>query len=414
MLEYFALGHVPGPETIFQGVRQVRHSHFLRVTPHGIEEHSYYRRPSEAGTAAVGDEEIEHALSEAVSLRMRADVPVAALLSGGVDSSLITAFAQGSVDRQIQTFSFGWKGHPDELTFAREMADFVGTRHHEVELDRALFFDDIDGVIAAMDAPQADSAVFVVFQLAKEIAQNGVKVVLSGDGGDELFGGYPWYRGTTGLKQIARKLLRGPERTSNDYISGRHHFQQDELQCIFGENLVRDFVAGLQSGCTGCGNTVSGRIALDYDGYLPWGLMPKIDRMSMAHSVEVRAPLLDHHLIALWSSLPDRDKVGGNELKARIKRYCRTSGKIPAGFADRRKTGMNLPLTWWVRSNEGFFRDTIQGAQSRTSALFGLPLIHSWFDSIREHKFDGWSKAAQKIWSAAIFELWHQHLKRGV
>jgi asparagine synthase (glutamine-hydrolysing) len=408
VLSYFALGYIQGPGTIFEGVRQLPHAHQLTVSAKSCQENRYYRR--EAVVSAVPDvapDTVVGALSDAIRLRMRADVPVATLLSGGFDSSLITVLAQRHSARPLKTFAFGWRGLVDELPYARQVATLAGTDHTEIELDQGMFSEEFDGVISAMDMPQSDSAAFVVFRLCKEIALRGIKVVLSGEGGDELFGGYPWYQKESSLRSNVKRLLYRRRARCAEYVSGKQVFSEDELREHFSHDVVAEFVHGRMEHYVFCDrDDANERISFDYETLLPWSLLPKVDRMSMAHSVEMRAPFLDFGLVDQWARFPTEDKVRANELKALAKSVIVKENILPASIVYRAKQGMNLPISWWIRENEHFYRDVLGDSRSNSMQLFGRETIGEWFKSLAAEAVDGWSRPAQQIWAATVFDLW--------
>lgn len=406
LLQYFAFGSVSSPETIVEGVEQLPPGYLMTVTSDGVVANAYYRRDPRPARNQIGDEVLQASLSGAVRIRLRADVPVALLLSGGIDSTLIAALARQAVDGDLRTFAFGWAGEPSELPHAREVADRLGTLHHEILLDRDRFVRDVPELIRAMDVPQADSAAVVVFGLSRAIAEQGVRVVLSGEGGDELFGGYPWYRGWDSPRGRVRRRLRGSAGDAHAYVTGRMNTPASELEAGFGVEAVRRLLRSRASDLGDAGSSLDGRIALDYAHFIPSTLMPKVDRMSMAHSVEVRAPFLDPGLVGEWASLSPRDKVRGEQTKVRIRALGERSGLLPSSVLTRPKMGMNLPLSWWVRQNEELFRSALGDAGAMATTVFGPGAISGWFDGLRKDPGGGWSLSAQRIWSAAVLELW--------
>lgn len=410
VLEYFANGCVAGPVSAVESVSQLMPAMWLKVGAKGLETGCYYRRLKRT-TRRISDAEIGDSLAEAIKLRLRADVPVATLLSGGIDSSLITLIAQRHSGRQLHSFAFGWTGGDDELPYARAVAEAAGTAHHEIRLNRLEFAADVDRVVAHMDMPLADSAAFVVFQLAKVIRQNGVKVVLSGDGGDELFGGYDWYRPKSGLKALVKRFGVAEGRRTLDYVAGKCAFARSEMIDAFGADSVAEYFGRVAGEYRQCGPDVEGRIGFDYQRYLPWMLMPKVDRMSMAHAVEIRAPLLDHGLVDTWSQLAGSDKVTADENKVRIKQFCVGSGLLSREFVSRPKMGMNLPLSWWIRSNMDMFLAIVGDSASMARELFGRSSIERWFNEIAQETAAGWTRSAQKVWSCYIFELWRENAR---
>ncbi len=411
LLEYFATGYISGPLSLLTGVKQLQPGEAIEVNSRGLRAFTYYERPDGRQNRELSDEEIDTSLAKAIATRLRADVPVAALLSGGVDSSLITLLAQRSSSQPLHTFSFGWRGEDDERPFAREIALRAGTVHHEIELDRSTFTSDILAAIRFMDMPLADSAAFVVYELSKCIAENGVKVVLSGDGGDELFGGYNWYRGTRGAKHQLKRILRGEEELAEDYVVGKFMFDTSDLESAFSRAHVNALVDERTDLFASMGDTVNGRIAYDYRTYLPWMLMPKVDRMSMAHAVEIRAPLLDHTLVDTWSAVSGRRKIDDSTSKIRIKEYCIRKGLLSKEFLSRKKSGMNLPLSWWIRTNEPMFRDTVLKTGNKSVDLFGRAKLEHWFNDVQRDAGSGWSRSAQRIWTCFVYELWESQAR---
>lgn len=410
VLEYYALGFLTGPSSICEGIEQVLPGHYLRVGRHGVSSHRYYAREPGPSRQWPDGEAVEARLAEAIRLRLRADVPVATLLSGGIDSSLITTLAQRATPHPLHSFAFGWAGEDAELPHARAIARHVGTTHHEILLSRDVFREEVRPMVAAMDMPFADSAAFVVHQLTKAIAARGVKVVLSGEGGDELFGGYGWYLGIGGAKRFLKRRLFGPGRGARDYVLSKVNFPVVELHAAFGHAEVDALIERRTAAYRSCGDTVSGRIAFDYQYFLPWMLMPKVDRMSMAHAVEVRAPFLDHHLVDEWARYPDAAKASRTETKIALRRICADRGLLPEEILSRKKMGMNLPLSWWIRTNQSLFRDVVDTSTSMARELFGRERIAQWFARVGEEDTPGWTRSSQQIWSAFVFELWRSGL----
>jgi asparagine synthase (glutamine-hydrolysing) len=406
LLDYFAFGYVAGPETILPDILQVLPGHYVRVSPRGASSNMYYDLPPAHPAARPTDEEIGHSLREAIKLRLRADVPVATFLSGGIDSSLITVLAQRESPRRLDSYSFGWLGADDERPYARLAAKLAGTNHHEVELDRGVFGRDVTAVVGAMDMPYAGSALFVVYALSREVASHGVKVVLSGDGGDELFGGYPWYQGAEGPRRRARRLLLGRTRNARDYLLGKSVFSVEELARVFGDRAVTDLFAERTEAYARWGDDVAGRSAIDLRFFMPWLLMPKVDRMSMAHSLEVRAPLLDHNLVETWIAVAGRQKVSGRDSKVRLKRYLLNQKVLPGDLLWRKKLGMNLPISWWIRQNAGMFREVVLDRGSLSTDLFGRPEVEGWIREVVDGEGAGWSGTAQRVWAAFIIDVW--------
>jgi asparagine synthase (glutamine-hydrolysing) len=414
ILEYFLTGAVAGPGSLITGVHQLPPGRTLSIASGHAVERTYFALSKRVQLDPPSDDEIGDALTRAIAMRLRADVPVATLLSGGLDSSIITTLAQRVKCTPLQSFAFGWDGEESELPFARQVADRVGTHHHEILLDRRVFERDVDRMTAAMDQPLADSAAFVVYELTKEIASRGVKVVLSGEGGDELFGGYPWYTGVSDTRQRVKRALLGSARGIRDYVRDKSVFDESLASQAFGRDAVERFWTGREAIFAECGDTVQGRIEYDYRYFVPWTLIPKVDRMSMAHAVEVRAPFLDHTLVERWFAISDRHKVAAGTQKALLKAFIRRSGVLEASLLDRRKMGMNLPIAWWIRMNVDLFRETLLDAGSFTAALFGRDAIVGWLADNQTSTTHAWTRTSQMLWSCFVFERWRRQDPRRV
>jgi asparagine synthase (glutamine-hydrolysing) len=288
------------------------------------------------------------------------------------------------------------------------VARATGTAHHELSLSAEAFVDDIERIVSAMDMPLADSAAVVVYQLSREIARQGIKVVLSGEGGDELFGGYPWYVEDHSLRARLSRSLRTADHRRRDYVEGKFVFDRQELAAVFDAGAVSELLEERVETLRQLGSGLEGKIAFDYRYFLPWALMPKLDRMSMAHSVEIRAPFLAHGLVDEWSSVSEGQKVKGSKTKVRIKEFCLQKGIMSRDLLQRKKAGMNLPISWWIRRHESVFRDVLESDGSPSADLFGRACVASWFGELSKLSGDGWSRPAQKIWSAFVFDLWRK------
>ncbi len=186
-------------------------------------------------------------------------------------------------------------------------------------------------------------------------------------------------------------------------------FPINDLVDAFGEEDVQGLLDERTTDFRRCGDSINGRIAFDYCNFLPWMLMPKVDRMSMAHAVEVRAPLLDHNLVDQWALVSDSEKVRGVETKIRIKKFCVNKGIIAERIAYRKKAGMNLPLSWWIRQNEAIFRDVVFADDSASIDFFGKGPAAQWFEEVCRESDVGWTRSAQKIWTIFMFELWNRN-----
>jgi asparagine synthase (glutamine-hydrolysing) len=367
-------------------------------------------------------------LTESVRLHMLSDVPVGAFLSGGIDSSAVVATAAMLSPDPLKTFTIGFS-EPDynELGHAGMVAAEFGTDHHELTLGPDAL-DHMEDLAWHLDEPFGDSSAIPTYMVSKLAAQS-VKVVLSGDGGDELFGGYDKYvveqreRSARFLPAPARRLLGELSRAMPEGMRGRnflhHHslpaaeryldactlFRHDEMQKLFQPEFSkmlepfapwRSKAAYLESG----GNWLSRLQGLDINNYLPLDILTKVDRMSMAHSIETRVPLLDHKLVEFAATIPPEMNLRGGTTKYVLKRAMR--GILPDRIIDRPKQGFAIPLGYWFRGKLGsYVRDLLLGEQSRRRGFFHPPAIEAL---IARHE-QGQNLDLQ-LWTLISFELW--------
>lgn len=434
---YLAQRAVSAPYTLFEGIRKLPPAHILRVGERGIEQpRRYWQFPLPAAaqpTPMNAVEQVATTLREAVATALVADVPVGAYLSGGVDSSLIVALMselrQGS---GIKTFSAGF-GDPryDELPYARQVSQLLGTEHHEVTVTP----DDFRGLWRRLtwhrDAPISEPADIAVFRLA-ELARRSVTVVLSGEGSDELFGGYPKHRYALAsslagllpatprsavLGAIERRLPLGAARlrialralaerdeaarfrgwfapftaTERDVLlkGAEHHTEPDWLQEPAGDALRKMLLIDMQS-------------------WLPDNLLERGDRMSMAASLELRPPFLDRRMLELAFSLPSSLKVHKGTGKWLVKQVALRH--LPDSIVNRRKVGFRVPLDAWFRDGlEAFAWDTLTSQGSFASTMFDRALVRRLLERHRSERVN----EEIRIWTLLCLEVWYEEFFRG-
>lgn len=434
---YLAYGYVPGDQCIFRQARKLPPGHAMtyHIDTDRLEIHSYWQLPLGPGKAEMSIEahieEFEGLLRDAVTRQMVADVPVGILLSGGVDSSLVTALASQAATRPVKTFTVTFPGHAgyDEGPYARLVAEYFGTEHIELTAEKA--DPDILPLLARQfDEPLADHALVPTYLLARLIRKH-VTVALGGDGGDELFGGYPHY---TWIKRQAaiRPYVPQPLRRGLAFLSGRllppgvkgrNHLigiGQDLPHAISHVNLyfdasLRQRIVIDENQCLSVGalpeearknhcspgqSPLYQVMAADFHSTLADGYLVKVDRSSMLASLEVRAPFLDYRLIEFaFGSLPDCLKVAGRERKILPRRLAERL--LPKNLDIKRKQGFTMPLTAWFQGDWGdFFRMVLSDA---SPDLFDRQMI----DGLLEGQRRGYANI-NRIFSLAMFELWRR------
>jgi asparagine synthase (glutamine-hydrolysing) len=393
---YLQYGYVPDPLSILDGVAKVPPGHTLRVSSGRPAKPRRYWRASDhfktgrtfaSETAAA--EELWDKLEDAVRFHMVSDVPVGAFLSGGVDSTAVVSIMARSSHRPIKTFSVGFREERyNELPHARQVAEACGTEHHEL-LVEPNDLKILEELLAGFDEPFADSSAIPTY-LVSRLARQYVKVVLSGDGGDELFAGYDRYvvdrrrrhlgfAGDLGLGAALRAVgtllpVGGGKNTLytlslprlQRYIHSISLFPRQALDAVLdgdGEVLRLDIATLADQDL----DFLSRLQDLDLKTYLPGDILTKVDRMSMANSLEARVPLLDHPLVEFACSLPPDLRLRAGTTKYLLKHVL--EGRVPAEVLTRAKQGFAVPLeSWFSGSIPGFFRDEL----ADTSHLVGV------------------------------------------
>lgn len=424
---------VAAPFTLFKGVSKLPPGHRAELAAGGrLTLRRYWelpqvqRPPAEMEPDVVVDD-TERYIRDAVSAALVADVPVGSLLSGGVDSSLIVAVMKelrGSAP--VDTFSAGFGDRRfDELDWARKVSEYVGTRHHEVVVSPDDFLALWPTLTWHRDAPMSEPADMAVFRLA-ELARQHVTVVLSGEGGDELFGGYPKYRYAARVALLSRvpAVLRSgpggfverrlPARFARVRTALRAASAATELEQLatwfapFTEVERRRLLGGSPPAArrrtvpAGV-DSVDRMLRYDIESWLPDNLLERGDRMCMATSLELRPPLLDHVLVEHAFSLPSGLKVRGGVPKWLLKEVARRY--LPAEIVDRRKVGFRVPLDSWFRGDlRDAVWDRLTGGGSFVATVFDADFVRR----LLERHGSGRYNEESRIWTLVSLEVWHE------
>lgn len=454
---FMQLAAVPAPRSIFAGVRKLEPGTLLTASldrPTEARVQRYWSLPEVARTAAAEPlrdpaeavDALEAVLRTAVRAQSLADVPVGAFLSGGVDSSTIAALLQQEAGCRVQTFTIGFaEGGFDEAPYARAVAGHLGTEHHELQVSAADAYDLIPRLPQVYDEPFADSSQIPTWFVCRA-ARSRVTVALSGDGADELFGGYNRYLWGTRLwnkvkhlpvplrKAIAQVATSVPESAWNrvghwmhhrsrlQHLGGKVHRLAHQLSSVQGpEDMYRAAVAqwpALSNPVIGAsaaelaafpdvaaGGTVEGpeqRMMLwDALGYLPDDILAKVDRAAMSQSLETRAPFLDHRVMEFaWRLAPAlkiRDGKGKWALREVLHRH------VPAELVERPKAGFALPLGQWLRGPLRDWAETLldEGRLRREGYLDAGLVRRTWADHLLGSR--DWSA---RLWCVLMFEAW--------
>jgi asparagine synthase (glutamine-hydrolysing) len=344
--DYLALKYIPPWRTAYRNVRAVLPANDAIVADGKMTTRQYWelaRKPIRLPYAEA-KEETKRLLDEAVRKRMVGDVEVASFLSGGVDSTLVTSFAQRWCGRPIRTFSVGYGDDLDELPFAQQASDAIGTAHHPLRMTDRIE-EELEKTLTYFDGPHADSS-DCAQQYLSAFAAKHVKAVLSGDGADELFLGYAWYY------QDANK--RRPEQPGGGqsadpyarYLEAITIFPAAMRRRLLGDSTSATEDPWPRSAGATAGRGLDRMSAFDLSTYLPGQLLTKIDQAGMMHGLEVRCPFLDRELAEFVFSLPEEYKSGGAAGKIILKDILEET--MPRKFVLRKKQGFGAPIRRWL------------------------------------------------------------------
>lgn len=458
LAHYLRLGYIPQPLTIYKAVKKLAPGCLLKLECGAADQtarpqvywdvaEAFARgaaRPF-AGTEVEAADQLDALLRDAVRLRMVADVPLGAFLSGGIDSSTVVALMQAQSSQPVKTFTIGFREDRfDEAGHARNVAHRLGAEHSELYLTAAEAMDVIPQLPALYDEPFADSSQIPAF-LVSRLARQSVTVSLSGDGGDELLGGYTryvsvprawawlgkvphplrrlaakmllrpaaWLGGTLGFassgpettpgRGFSDKLQRLPALASSSGIEGFYDAVMTqwlvppvEMQSAPGLDSLRPSVASLPE-------AVARLMLMDFERYLPDDILVKLDRASMAVSLEARVPLLDHRVVEFAATLPLSLKIRGGQgkwlLRQVLDRY------LPHELADRPKMGFSVPIASWLR---GPLRDWAESLLQperlkREGLLRPAPILRVWRDHLACRR-----NSEHELWAVLMFQAWNE------
>lgn len=431
--EYLALGYVPAPMTLLEGIEKLLPGHYVVIEGGRVEDHEYWdlhTNTIESCSEGEWVERVREKFVESVRIRMVSDVPLGAFLSGGIDSSAIVAAMARSSAQPVKTYSIGFDGEDsyyNELPYAQIVAKAYGTDHHEI-IVRPQVADLLPKLIWHLDEPIADSAILTTY-LVSDLACQSVKVILSGVGGDEFFGGYRRYLGDElaryyrAIPGFARSWLRfvlsnlPQDRHSGfanyvryaaafanaaelspaaRYMSYVTLFSQDTRHALIAAD--RSIGQGMNGAPTsemlaryfrqvGTADYLNQMIYVDMKTSLADDLLALTDKMTMAKSIECRAPFMDHELIELTSRIPADLKIRGFTLKHLLKKVV--APWLPKEILHRRKRGFGAPIGSWLRSSlDGLVQEMLSESQVSKRGLFDGAVVRELIRAHRDRKSD--------------------------
>ncbi len=442
ILSFFYFGYIPDPLTAFTQIRKLPPGHILEFSNGQIRTRKYWELPAHGVYEPRSEEEcleeMEHRLTEAVRARLISDVPLGALLSGGVDSSTMVALMSRVSSRRVKTFSIAFSSADfNEAGHARVVAQKFGTEHHELLVDPQI--EETAHILTrSLEEPFADSSMVPTYHVCR-LARQSVTVALAGDGGDELFAGYDRYRSylrrrmlhvfPPGSGWLYRKLVhprvppewRGRRFLYNLSLPPRERYLDGIAilpACVRDRSVFsKDFLAWADKQPSPyeifrrylvnspTSDPLSEVQYLDAKTYLAGDILTKVDRMSMATSLEVRAPFLDHTFAEWAARLSPRWKMKGGEAKYILKRLAERLG-VPREVLYRRKQGFSMPLVHWFRQDPSpALLDILQEPKTLQRGYFNPDGLRR---RLAEHR-SGWRDRSWELWQLLIFELWHRN-----
>jgi asparagine synthase (glutamine-hydrolysing) len=443
--QYLALDFVPAPLSLYEGINKLTAAHTLTLEDGEIEIQPYwklsYRTREPVPNEAEATEQLRELLADAVRMRLVSDVPLGVLLSGGIDSSLVAALAVQASSETVKTFSISFaESSFDESQHARAVAKFLNTDHHEERFSASLAANLVTEIGAWMDEPMSDPSLAPTYLLSR-FTRKHVTVALGGDGGDEIFAGYPMYVGHRWARlydRVPKLLRRGmveplvnllPAKDKNlsfDYkarrfITGshydevaRHHiwvgsFNPAEMEMVLTDQMKHatdpDVYRGARRLFAECDSDdpTERMQSLDTQLYLAEDILTKVDRASMAVSLEVRAPYLDPRVAEFAASLPSNYKLRGGKPKWILKQTAK--GLVPPFVLRRPKKGFGVPFAKWLKGElRPLARDLLAPERLRRGGLFNADYVVRLQD---EHE-RGVANHRKLLWTLLLFELWYE------
>ena len=440
--EFFKLGYIPGNETIYEEIKEVKPGHVLEFSSKGIKEKSYWSASFNQEieiTYQDALQEVDRLLRLAIKKRLRSDVPLGFFLSGGIDSGLIVALASELSGSKLSTYTVSFEGSEfDESSSANLVAKKFNTNHQtlraEIDLERDILF-----LVNQYDEPFGDSSAIPTMAVCRE-ASNDLKVALSGDGGDEVFGGYRralaarmavsldrfGFKVPKASFALLKTLSLGGGSYRNKFSFMKRFFSgldEDSLQRyfiwaangtghagkeIFNTDFLKEQESFLNQFLFQDQNIFQQITALDFNSQLPDALLVKMDIASMAHGLEVRAPFLDRDLIEFGMSLPMNIKIRNFKSKSLLRDLA--SSYLPKNIYSAPKKGFEIPLDAWLSNNlSSMVQDIFSSKDSITYDIFKEDYINSLPLNTKNIDTHQWSN---QLWNMLMFRLWEEKVHK--
>ena len=451
---YLSLNYIPAPYSIFKGIRKLRPGHSLTLSRGKLTEEPYWNLDLQAGANRAkrpepSEEELKRnlfeTLSGAVRSQMIADVPLGAFLSGGIDSSIIVALMARQSDKPVKTYTIGYDDMPlfDETAFAADVARMYGTDHHEIRLRSRDMRDVAQTVLESLDEPFADSSAIPTYIVSRETVRD-VKVALSGDGGDELFAGYRMYRGEGWyehyrkipafirkgmLEPLIRALPDSRDAVLTEYVRRAKKFLRGTgntlperflaLNTIFTPEILDGLLCGGRRRADVMSRSVFGprldemaddnlnrMLYADLKESLPGDMLRKVDAMSMANSLEIRVPLLDHRVCEAAFAMQGTWKLRNGRSKYILIETFRDL--LPQSVLTKPKWGFEIPISKWLKSDlHHLIGDYLSPERLARQGIFNPNAVQALVAQLMSNRND----TSWQLWSLIAFQVWYdRHL----
>ncbi len=418
LADFLTYQYVPAPDTIFKHIKKLRPGHYLRIDEKGVQDIKYWDIDFQDDFSFNENEiieELEFLIKDAVKKRLISDVPLGTFLSGGLDSSLVSAIMHNLSNKRIKTFTIGFEGfgHYDERPFAKQVANLINSEHYEfiVSSDMIPMMEDI---VWYLDEPIADPAALPTYLISK-LAREYVIVALTGEGGDENFAGYPRYilsliadrlhhaeilemplinKIATHLPYYPKRLLTSKKNDIERNVDWTAGFTYKEVKHLLKPNFSHNIYDRRRQYKEK--DALSSLIKTDLKTWLVDDILMKVDRMSMAHSLEARVPLLDHRVVEFIARVPSHLKIKNFNTKYILKKIAEKY--LPKNIIYRKKHAFLLPLKFWFKEN---------------AILTQMKQKNKISDYLRQekivqtiNKFEKGKENPKKIWTLLILEYW--------
>ena len=435
--EYITLNYTLGPDTILKDVKKLMPGYFMTLKDDRLFLTEYWDFNNVVETEDLFEDsliKLEELIEESIKMRLMSEVPLGAFLSGGVDSSVTVGVMSKLMEKPVKTFTVGYEEAEDvsELSYARIISKYFKTEHHEFVLKPKKFMDIASKVVWHLDEPIAEIATLPLLLLA-ELSKKFVTVMLSGEGVDEIFGGYPiyWYMNAienyrrfpdilrrTLSNPIVKLLLRNKKEgkysewlnlpLNRRYLGNGSYFTEKTRNKLYSKdfngflnnNKLRRVIDSYYAKVKGQ-DALSKMLYLDAKTWLPEDLLVKADKMTMAASIELRVPFLDHKLVEFAFSLPSSAKVTMRHSKYIFKKYAEKV--IPKKIVYRKKRGFPVPIKQWLRGELfSVVYDLLLSSKAKNRGFFDAKYIQKML----ERHASGYEDLSKNIWNLVILELW--------